>query len=42
MNLFTVSFLAGVFIPVLIQIYGKLSEISGKRRGRLAANPSRC
>jgi len=25
MNLFTVSFLAGVFIPVLIQIYGKLS-----------------
>jgi len=30
MNLFSVSFLAGVFIPVLIQIYGKLSEISGK------------
>ena len=30
MNLFTVSFLAGVFIPVLTQIYGKINEISGK------------
>ncbi|MCD6455511.1 MAG: hypothetical protein J7K81_01800 [Methanophagales archaeon] len=30
MNLFTVSFLAGMFIPILIQIYVKLSEISVK------------
>ena len=30
MNLFTVSFLAGVLIPILIQIYAKLSEISVK------------
>ena len=30
MNLFTVSFLAGMLVPILIQIYVKLSEISVK------------
>ncbi|MBE0517457.1 MAG: hypothetical protein IBX41_08760 [Methanophagales archaeon] len=30
MNLFTVSFLTGMLVPILIQIYVKLSEISVK------------